>query len=144
MLRDVVQTPRCRASGLLLVALAAALLLAGAVAAASPSGADGSLGGQVIGLNGRPVAGASVMMQSSDGTHPHATRTDAGGYFRFPKVRYGYYELRAQAKGQWSDWEHIVMVRASHETRVTLRLLLKKPPPNPHKTPAKRAAAPKA
>jgi virginiamycin B lyase len=106
----------------------AIFLAAGAAAAQWPRSArNGYLGGQVLGLDGKAAKGARVFLQGSDGSSPHAARADSSGYFRF-SVRPGLYELRAQARGRWSDWEHNLLVRPGKETRVTLRLLLDKPP----------------
>ncbi len=109
------------------ITLAATGLLAWALAAPAAR-APGSLSGTVFGPEGKAVPGARVILQLSDGTHPHTAQTDAKGHFRFPALRQGNYDLRAQGQGNWSDWEHNVLVRAGKETRVTLRLLLKEPP----------------
>jgi len=95
----------------------------------------GSLSGTVLGPTGKPVASARVFLQVSDGSRPHTTKTDAGGHFHFSSVRQGNYDLRAQAHGHWSDWEHNLLVRSGRETSVNLRLLLKQPPPEPPRTP---------
>ncbi len=87
-----------------------------------PAGPPGSLDGVVLSAGGAAVPGARVIWQASDGRNPHAVKTDADGRFHISKLRPGLYELRAQAKGQWSEWEHNVMVRSSRETSVTLRL----------------------
>ncbi len=113
------------------LALAAAALfvttLPGAPAAPRPR-PSGSMGGEVFGPDGKAVAGARVFLQLSDARHPRTTQTDAQGHFRFASLRQGNYDLRAQARGRWSDWEHNLLVRAGRETRVTLRLLLEQPP----------------
>ncbi len=103
----------------------------------------GSLSGTVLGPTGKPVAGARVFLQVSDGSHPHSTKTDAGGHFQFSSIRQGNYDLRAQAHGHWSDWEHNLLVRSGRETSVTLRLLLKQPPPEPPRKPTTKPATAK-
>ncbi len=121
---------------LLMVLLATAVWLAaslrsGTAGAAPPPRPSGSLTGIVLSAGG----------QVADGSHPHTTQSDAKGHFRFPALRQGNYDLRAQAQGQWSEWEHNVLVRSGRETRVTLRLPLKQrqadPPRVPGANPAK-------
>ncbi|MFY9583217.1 MAG: carboxypeptidase regulatory-like domain-containing protein [Candidatus Acidiferrales bacterium] len=116
--------------------LAAAICVAAIAPAAQRSSARGSLAGQVLGPDGKAVQGARILLQSADGRNPHTKLSDSQGRFRFPVVRAGLYDLRAQASGQWSPWEHNVLVRSGRQTEVTLRLLLKHPPPDP---PAARA-----
>ncbi len=116
--------------------LAAAICVAAIAPAAQRSSARGSLAGQVLGPDGKAAPGARVLLQGADGRNPHTTQSDSQGHFRFPVVRPGLYDLRAQASGQWSPWEHNVLVRSGRQTEVTLRLLLKLPPPDP---PAARA-----
>jgi hypothetical protein len=106
-------------------------------AAARPRGV---LSGTVLGPTGKAVSAARVFLQVSDGSHPHTTKTDARGHFRFSELRQGNYDVRAQAEGQWSDWEHNVLVRSGRETRVTLRLLLKQPPAESPRAPAAKPA----
>ena len=43
-------------------------------------------------------------------------------------LRTGSYDLRANADGTWSEWEHNVLVRPGKSTNVTLRLKFKAPP----------------
>lgn len=107
--------------------LMALALLPGAAAAQVRGGAHGGLAGQVLWPDGKPAAGARIIRQASYGSNPHAARADAQGRFRFASLRPGLYELRAQAKGHWSEWEHNVLVRPGQETHVTLHLVLKQP-----------------
>ena len=90
---------------------------------------DGVLGGIVLNAKGAPVNAAEILWQSADGTAPHATRTDASGRFRIAKVRQGLYDVRAQAAGMTSEWEHNVVVRPGGEASVTLRLSHRIPRP---------------
>jgi hypothetical protein len=110
--------------------LFAALYLLGA---ASPAGfakpTTGSLTGVVLSVKGAAVPSARVFWELADGSAPHATRADLTGHFRVPSVHPGLYELRGEAGGMWSDWEHNVLVRAGAEGHVTLRLLRETPPP---------------
>ena len=115
-----------------MLALAA---FAAAVLPAKPT--DGVLTGVVLNIKGAPVSAADIFWQT-DGQAPHAARTDASGKFRIPAVRQGLYDLRAEAAGMTSDWEHNVVVRPGAEASVTLRLshrvsVSKKPATgNPH------------
>lgn len=84
--------------------------------------AVGNLAGTVLDVHGRPVADASVTIQTSDGLQPHATRTDAKGHFAFDRWATGQYDLRAYANGAFSDWDQRVEIRSKKTTEVTLRL----------------------
>jgi len=64
-------------------------------------------------------------MQSSDGTRPYATHTDANGHFQFVRYETGQYDLRAYSNGMFSDWTKRISIRSGKTTEVTLRL----PPP---------------
>jgi len=103
---------------LLLVAL-------GGAPAGSAKVAIGTMAGMVLDSHGRPVAGATVTMQSSDGTRPYATHTDANGHFQFVRYETGQYDLRAYSNGMFSDWTKRISIRSGKTTEVTLRL----PPP---------------
>ena len=82
----------------------------------------GTIEGTVIDFEGQPVAGASVTIQTSEGQHPHATHTDAGGRFQFTRFETGQYDLRAYFKGNYSDWAKRVPLRSSKPTEITLRI----------------------
>jgi hypothetical protein len=84
--------------------------------------ATGTLTGVVLDPQGKPEAGASVTVQSSDGKDPHAARTDARGHFQFTRFERGQYDLRAFANGRSSDWLQRILVRSGKTTDVTLRL----------------------
>ena len=90
---------------------------------------DGVLGGIVLSAKGAPVSAAEVFWQTADGKAPHAARTDASGRFRIARVRQGLYDVRAQAAGMTSEWEHNVVVRSGGEASVTLRLSRRIPRP---------------
>ena len=106
-----------RAGAATLLAIA---VFAGGVLRAKPS--DGVLTGVVVNGRGAPVSHADVFWQGADGQAPHAAHCDASGKFRIPGVRQGLYDLRAEAAGMTSDWEHNVVVRPGGEASVTLRL----------------------
>jgi Carboxypeptidase regulatory-like domain len=91
----------------------------------SARGPIGNLTGTVVDAKGKPVADATVTMQSSDGKKPYATHTDAEGHFQFTRYETGQYDLRAYSNGMFSDWAKRISIRSQKTTEVTLRL----PPP---------------
>lgn len=111
-------------AGLLWVTLTASL------AAAPQATGLGTIGGQVLGPDGKAVDGARVTLQWSDGRHPHSTETNAQGHFWFPSLPSGLYDLRAYSNGRLSEWRHNVWVSPGKQTDVTLRLRPKKPAPS--------------
>lgn len=100
------------------------LLLAalGTAAAAYAKVATGTLAGTVLDVQGKPVADATVTIQTSYGDHPNATHTDSNGRFEFARFRTGQYDMRAYANGVFSDWTRRVLIRSNKTTEVTLRL----------------------
>jgi carboxypeptidase family protein len=82
----------------------------------------GTLEGTVLDGQGKPLADASVTIQTSDGLHPHATRTDASGHFQFARWMTGQYDLRVYSNGMFSEWDKRILIRANKTTKVTLRL----------------------
>jgi Carboxypeptidase regulatory-like domain len=89
---------------------------------AQDSGGVGTLAGVVLSAQGKPVVGASVMMQTATGGSPHVTATNSQGRFFFPELTHGYYDLRATHKGWVSDWKHNIEVNTGKETEVKLQL----------------------
>jgi Carboxypeptidase regulatory-like domain len=85
--------------------------------------AEGVLDGVVLNGRGVPVAFAEVFWQAADGKAPHATRANGKGRFRIAGVSQGLYDLRAQASGMTSEWEHNVLVRSGKVSSVTLHLI---------------------
>ncbi len=129
--------PRLLAAGLLWAALAA-----GAGAAPQATGL-GTIGGRVLGPDGKAVEDARVTLQWSDGRHPQTTKTNAQGRFWFPSLPSGLYDLRAYSRGHSSEWRHNVWVDPGRQTNVTLRLRPKKPAPSKRPpSPAKSANSP--
>lgn len=122
------------AAALLLAAALCAVFLPGGLTSAARS-TPGSLGGVVLDTKAQPLAGANVFWQASDGRSPHRLHADHAGRFYIARVRPGLYDLRAQAKGMWSEWQRNVLVRSGRLTEVTLRLLLPPPPPKPASPP---------
>jgi hypothetical protein len=106
-------------------ALLAAAAMLGIAAAANARVGLGTLGGTVMDHKGKPVAGASVTIQTSDGRHPHVTTTNEQGRFFFPELIHGLYDVRAYSNGRWTEWKHNTTVRTGKQTEVKLRL----PPP---------------
>jgi protocatechuate 3,4-dioxygenase beta subunit len=105
------------AAGLLILA---AMIFA--VTARSQSVPIGTLEGTVLDAHGKPVADASVTIQTSDGLHPHATHTDANGHFEFTRWKAGEYDVRAYGNGLFSEWNKHIMIRSKKATKITLRL----------------------
>lgn len=94
----------------------------GMAIAASARIATGTLAGMVLDAHGKPVAGAIVTIQTSDGRQPHATHTDAAGRFAFARYSAGQYDLNAQFRGDFSDWTKRIAIHAGKTTNITLRL----------------------
>jgi carboxypeptidase family protein len=107
-------------TSLCLSTAALALLLATTYGNARIS--EGVLDGVVLNGKGAPVAFASVFWQGADGKAPHALRTNSNGRFRIAGVHQGLYDIRAEALGMTSEWEHNVFVRSGRVASVTLHL----------------------
>jgi Carboxypeptidase regulatory-like domain len=100
-----------------------ALTLMLAFGAASNAGeAVGNLEGTMVDSHGNPVQGATVVIQTSDGQHPHATHTDARGHFEFDRYAAGQYDLRGSFYSVFTDWTRRVLIRAGKTTQITLHL----------------------
>lgn len=82
----------------------------------------GTLGGIVLEQNGRPAAGAAVIIERSDGSTPIAARTNFNGRFLFKFVRAGLYDIRASRGNAATTWKHNILVHAGKETAIDLRL----------------------
>lgn len=116
-----------------------ALFLVSTVSALPQAKGTGILSGTVLGPDDKPVANASVTYQSSGGNAPHATRTDARGHFTITKLRSDNYDLRASAKGVFSEWEKNVDVHSGRTKTITLRLIYAKEMPKAYgATPTKQ------
>ncbi len=87
---------------------------------------NGVLSGLVLGPDDKPVPHAGVTYQSSGGTAPHAVHADSQGRFTITKLRSDNYDLRASAKGVFSEWEKNVTVHSGRTKSVTLRLIYAK------------------
>jgi hypothetical protein len=102
-----------------------ALLAVAAVAVPQPKGL-GTIGGQVLGPQGKPVAGARVTLQAAEGRRPETTETNDQGHFWFASLPEGLYDLRAYYEGRVSEWRQNVWVSPGQQTNVTLHLRSKK------------------
>jgi hypothetical protein len=104
--------------------IAAAFVMLGltvAVGAQFRSGL-GNVEGDVLNSQGKPVADASVTIQTSDGLHPHATHTNANGHFVFTRYDAGQYDLRGYFKGSFTEWSKHQVIRPNKTTTITLHL----------------------
>ena len=84
--------------------------------------ATGTMEGTVVDSHGSPVADATVTMQTSDGSRPYATHTDAHGHFEFARFETGQYDLQAYSHGMFSKWTKRISIHRGKRTAVTLRL----------------------
>lgn len=84
--------------------------------------ATGTMEGTVVDSHGNPVADATVTMQTSDGSRPFATHTDARGHFEFARFETGQYDLQAYSHGMFSRWTKRISIHRGKRTAVTLRL----------------------
>ncbi len=108
---------------LLLVAVSALLFMwAGGLHAQTSKKGTATLTGTVLGDNGKPVARAAVSCQSSAGISPKVVYTDAHGRFKITGLREDNYDLRATAKGIYSDWEKNILVKKGQTKEVTITL----------------------
>ena len=92
------------------------------IANAAARAHTGTVGGRVLGHDGRPAVGAQVIIERSDGTAPVAAKTDSSGRFLFRFVRSGLYDIRASQGSTATIWKHNVMVHSGKETALDLKL----------------------
>lgn len=112
------------------VILAAFFLVGAAWVSAKP--AANVVQGRVVNSKDEPVPAARVFIQSGDGSAPHAFRADADGHFsRVVWSRKGLYDVRAEAEGLWSEWQHNVSVRSTAKSEIVLKLVRSTPPAAP-------------
>ena len=109
--------------------IVACLLIGAAWVSASP--AANVLQGRVVDSKNTPVPGAHVFMQSADGTAPHTFLADAEGHFSRVVSRTGLYDVRAEAGGLWSEWQHNVSAKSSAKSEIVLKLVRTTPPAPP-------------
>ena len=108
------------------------LVAAHSVVAAPPqSKGTSTISGVVIGPNDKPAPHASVSYQSSDGSAPHAVYADAHGRFTISLLKADSYDIRASAKGIFSDWQRNIPLRKGQARSVELHLIYAKEMPKP-------------
>ncbi len=88
----------------------------------SQRSARATLDGVVTEADGTPVAGAHVVVQTSDGKSPRGVKTDARGHFAFRSLRHGLYDVRATRAMRSSEWVRNLVVRSGTIVTVTLVL----------------------
>jgi hypothetical protein len=108
-----------------------ALVAARGLVAVPQSKGSATLSGVVIGPDDKPAPHASVSYQSSDGSAPHAVHADAHGRFTITQLRADNYDIRASAKGIFSDWQKNVMLRKGQTRSLELHLIYAKEMPQP-------------
>jgi hypothetical protein len=106
-----------------------ALVAARGVLAEPQSKGSSTLSGVVIGPDDKPVPHASVSYQSSDGSAPHAVHADAHGRFTIVQLRADNYDIRASARGIFSDWQKNIPLRKGQARSIELRLIYAKEMP---------------
>jgi hypothetical protein len=106
-----------------------ALMATGGVMAAPQSRGSATLTGVVIGPDDKPAPHASVSYQSSDGSAPHVVHADAHGRFTISQLRADSYDIRASAKGIFSEWEKNIPLRKGQTRSMELRLIYAKEMP---------------
>jgi hypothetical protein len=110
-------------------ALLLTLLAARGVLAVPQSKGSSTLSGVVIGPDDKPAPHATVSYQYSDGSAPHAARADAHGRFTISQLKADSYDIRASAKGIFSDWQKNIPLRKGQARSVELRLIYAKEMP---------------
>jgi len=110
---------------LLLVGFACAAITIGAAGSPRPAGV-GTVAGQVLGTDGKPVAGARVTLQAAEGHHVETAETNQQGRFWFASLPEGQYGVRASYEGRVSEWRQNVWVAPGEQTNVVLHLQAKK------------------
>ena len=116
-------------AGIVLTVFLLALVAAHGALAAPQSRGSSTLSGVVIGPDDKPAPHASVSYQSSDGSAPHAVYADAHGRFTISKLKADSYDVRASAKGIFSDWQRNIPLRRGQARSVELRLIYAKEMP---------------
>jgi hypothetical protein len=122
--------------GFILPGIFALLLIAVTSVRADPQhkpSPKASLSGVVLGPDDKPAPHAAVTYQSAAGNAPHAVHADAHGRFSIPGLHADNYEIRASAKGIFSEWEKNVNVRPGQQKTITLRLIYAREMPQPVK-----------
>ena len=105
----------------LIGAMLCAVLAVGALAAPQSRGV-GTVGGQVVGANGKALAGARVTLQGSEGKRPETAETNGQGKFWFASLPEGLYDVRATYHGRVSEWKKNVWVSPGKQSNVVLHV----------------------
>jgi hypothetical protein len=103
--------------------LAISLMVPTALMAQSSKKGRAMITGTVMGADNKPVAAAVVTCQSGAGFRPRVVRTDAQGHFVVNGLKWDSYDLRASAKGAYSDWEKNFLLKEGQTREITLYLL---------------------
>jgi hypothetical protein len=111
------------------VIISLALVSARHVLAAQHRKGTSRLSGVVIGPDDKPAAHATISYQYSDGSGPHAARADAHGRFTISHLPANSYDIRASARGVFSDWERNIPLRKGQTRTIELRLIYAKKMP---------------
>ncbi len=104
------------------------LLLVGMSEAALCGQADGRdefarVAGTVSDSEGRPLEDARVVLERDDHKYKLEARSDSQGRFRFEKVFFGGYEIRANGAGYELKTELLIVTRREQPIVVTIQLL---------------------
>lgn len=120
-----------RALILLTIASAALVTISGVLARPQYTQPQGSsaLSGVVIGPDDRPAPHADISYQNSDGSGPHVAHADAHGRFTISHLHSGSYDIRASAKGVFSDWAKNIPLRKGQTRSLELHLIYAKEMP---------------
>ena len=110
----------------LLVVLLLCLVIAATVSAAARPGGLGTVAGQVLSAEGKPVGGAHVTLQTTEGGRLQVAETNDQGRFWFASLPEGQYSVRASEGGRVSEWRQGVWVAPGEQTNIVLRLRPKK------------------
>jgi Carboxypeptidase regulatory-like domain len=110
---------------LVIAGLLCAALTVGVGAVPRPAGL-GTVAGQVLGSNGKAVAGARVTLQAAEGRRLQTMDTNNQGRFWFASLPEGQYAVRASYEGRVSEWRQNVWVAPGEQTNVVLHLRPKK------------------
>lgn len=106
-----------------LLILGFATIAARNLAAAPQSRGTATLTGVVLGPSDKPVPHASVSYQYSDGSGPHATYADAHGRFTITQLAANSYDIRASAKGVFSEWQRNIPLKKGQSRNLELHLI---------------------
>lgn len=109
-------------SRLLQIVMAVVIVLGTTTQGLSQGGNQGSIEGTVVDQNGGTVAGATIKARSSATNTEFTTATDSNGYFRFPVLVVGTYEVTAESPGFSSLIQKDIHVTVGSRVNVTLAL----------------------